>query len=185
MNGRIYRLRRKKRVGYFEPADYEAACKHIDVVKKYDALVNTVEVTTDDTTISPVLKAVLEHNGYTPKNVIIGNKKIKYSIPGTVQKRSEVLTLLQNMKNDRIKGVDFSNYSYPVGISENGVRVPLVGYTKAQAESGDRGTTTIGTSDSESSTEVSESSSPNWLLIGGIAVVGLIALLAVIKIIKK
>ena len=184
MEGRIYRLRRRNAVNYFGPAQYEEAGKHITAVKKYDA-VKTVEVTTDNTNISPVLRAVLEHNGYTPEETNITNKKIKYTIKGTDKKRSDVLNLLQNMVNDSIKEIDFSTYSYPVGTSVNGVKVPLKDYTKEEAEKGNRGTVTIGQNNTESVGTSGEKSSPNWILIGGIAVIGIIVLLAVIKLIKK
>ena len=181
MNGRIYRLRRKKRVNSFDPAAYEAAAKHIDSVAKYD-LVQTVEVTTDDTSINPYLREVLVFNGYTIGNTNTTKKKIKYTIKDRNQ-RENALALLQKMKNDRINDVDFSG-STPVGISVSGVRVPLTGYTKNQAESGDKGITTIGASSTET-TEIEEGASANWLLIAGVSVVGIVVLLAVIKMFKK
>lgn len=185
-NGRIYRLRRNSRINYFTPADYEATGKLIDIVKQYDGLVNTVEVgTSNPTDIQPVILAVLNHNGFTVKKVITENKKLKFAIPGTVANRSKAQQLVANMKNDRIVDVDFDSYSYPVGNSLKGVKVPLEGYTKKQAESGDKGTTTISNVSAEEATVDSENSSPNWLLIGGIVLVGIIALLAVIKLIKK
>ena len=187
MEGRIYRLRKKNNTNYFSPAEYEAAGKLIDIVKQYDGLVNTVEVgTSNPTDIQPVIMAVLKHNGFSVKKVITEKKKLKFSIPGTVENRSRAQQLIANMKNDRIDVVDFVNYSYPVGTSIKGVEVPLVGYKKEQAESGDTGIVTIkSNTEGSDASEVSEKSSPNWLLIGGIVLVGIITLLAVIKLIKK
>lgn len=189
MVGRIYRLRKKSRVNYFSPADYEAAGKLIELVQQYDGLVNTVEVkTSNPTELEPIISAILEHNGFSVKKVITEKSKLKFSIPGTVANRSNAKKLVVNMKNDSIDTVDFVNHSYPVGTSVKGNKVPLKGYTQSQAESGDKGETKINTntsSEGDSSSEASEKTSPNWLLIGGLSVVGLIAVLAIVKIIRK
>lgn len=185
MVGRIYRLRNKSQVNYFSPADYETAGKLIDIVKQYDGLVNTVEVgTSNPTDIQPIILAVLKHNGFSVKKVITGNNKLKFAIPGTVENRSRAQQLVANMKNDRIIDVDFDNYSYPVGTSVKGVKVPLEGYTKKQAETGDKGTTTIADGTAEDAS-VSEKISPNWYIIGASVLVGIILIIAIIKKMKK
>lgn len=182
---RVYRLRKRKVVNAFSPAEYEAAGKLIDIVKQYDGLVNTVEVgTSNPTDIQPVILSVLKHNGITVKKVITEKKKLKFSIPGSVENRSRAQQLVANMKNDRIINVDFDDYSYPVGTTLKGLKVPLEGYTQKQAENGDRGVVTITDTSQETSPE-SEKSSPNWYLIGGAVVVAIILILAIVKLAKK
>ena len=183
---RVYRLRKRKVVNSFSPAEYEAAGKLITIVKQYDGLVNTVEVgTSNPTDIQPVILSVLRHNGFKVKKVITANKKLKFSIPGSVENRSRAQQLVASMKNDRIIDVDFDDYSYPVGTTLKGLKVPLEGYTKKQAEDGDRGVVTITDTSQETSPVVSEKSSPNWYLIGGAVVVGIILVLAIVKLAKK
>lgn len=186
MSGRIYRLRRNNRVNYFTPATYEDVGKLIGEVKKYDGGVNTVEIkTSDPTSISNVVYDILVHNGYTPKNVITGKDKVKFSIPGKVDYRSKVYLLVSKIKNDSIESVDFGSYSYPVGTSRNGVKVPLKGYTKAQADSGDKGVTAIQPSAVDSSDATAGSPSINWYLIGAAVLVGAVIVIAVVKSMKK
>lgn len=182
---RVYRLRKRKVVNAFSPAEYEAAGKLITIVKQYDGLVNTVEVgTSNPTDIQPVILSVLKHNGIDVKKVITEKKKLKFSIPGSVENRSRAQQMVANMKNDRVIDVDFDDYSYPVGTTLKGLKVPLEGYTKKQAEDGDRGVVTI-TDTSQETSPVSEKSSPNWYLIGGAVVVGIILILAIVKLVKK
>lgn len=182
---RVYRLRKRKVVNSFSPAEYEAAGKLITIVKQYDGLVNTVEVgTSNPTDIQPVILSVLKHNGIDVKKVITEKKKLKFSIPGSVENRSRAQQMVANMKNDRVIDVDFDDYSYPVGTTLKGLKVPLEGYTKKQAEDGDRGVVTI-TDTSQETSPVSEKSSPNWYLIGGAVVVGIILVLAIVKLVKK
>lgn len=186
MNGRIYRLRRRNAVNLFGPADYESLGSHISNVKQYQ-VAKTVEVTTDDTTINPYLKEILVFNKIKPGQVKITNKKIKFYIP-SMEERFSALDIFSRIVGDSISDVDFSG-STPKAVSAHGVNVPLVGYTKEMAESGDKGKVSIGTNSGSSAGEVApsgeEKSSPNWILIAGIAVVGVIALLAVIKMLKK
>lgn len=182
---RVYRLRKRKVVNAFSPAEYEAAGKLITIVKQYDGLVNTVEVgTSNPTDIQPVILSVLKHNGIDVKKVITEKKKLKFSIPGSVENRSRAQQMVANMKNDRVIDVDFDDYSYPVGTTLKGLKVPLEGYTKKQAEDGDRGVVTI-TDTSQETSPVSEKSSQNWYLIGGAVVVGIILILAIVKLVKK
>lgn len=183
---RVYRLRKRKVVNAFSPAEYETAGKLIGIVKQYDGLVNTVEVgTSNPTDIQPVILSVLRHNGINVKKVITEKNKLKFSIPGSVENRSRAQQMVANMKNDRIIDVDFDDYSYPVGTTLKGLKVPLEGYTRKQADNGDRGIVTITDTSQETSPVVSEKSSPNWYLIGGAVVVGIILILAIVKLVKK
>ena len=182
MEGRYYRLRRRNAVNYFGPAQYEAAVRKIDRAFSSNA-VQKAEIKTDDTSISPIILEVLKYNGYTPEKVDFFAKRIQYKFKNRTT-RDEVVNLLQLMKNDQINDVDFSG-DIPVGKSVNGIDVPLRGYSSKQAQSGDKGVVTIGAGETADEEAAGEKSSPNWILIGGIAVIGIIVLLAVIKLIKK
>lgn len=198
-NGRIYRLRKLNKVNsvnivnYFNKADYSSLGSQMGDVFKSD-LVELVEVKTENDKIEPFLTEILEENGFTVGDVNYISKKLKFQIKGSNKHRANAVSLLRKIKGDRIISVDLAG-DYPVGISRNDVRVPLKGVTPEQAQSSEEGpvsiplegsTDTANTGDANTGDEESNGKfSPNWLLIGGIVLVGLIALLAVIKLTKK
>lgn len=183
MEGRIYRLRRKSRINYFDPATYEAANKKIQEVFASNAI-QMAEIKTADTTISPFIKEVLEFNGIPIENVTISSgRRIKYKIKERSD-RDKAVGLMQKMKNDVVLTVDFSG-STPVGNTVNGLRVPLVGYTEEKANKGDKGVTTISGDGSSSADAEEQKNSINWYLVGAAVLLGAIIIIAVVKSMRK
>lgn len=183
---RVYKLRRKKSVNSFDPATYRSAGGLIQNVLTYGANEINVIVDKGDNSIASTLIEVLEYNGLKPKNYKLKNKKIKLYF--TKEKCQKAAMLLNKIRNDRINLSSIDFYSDPpVATSVNGVQVPLEGYSRASQSDGNEGNDQYENLKSEKvdTSASDEKSSPNWILIGGIALVGVIVLLAAIKLLKK
>ena len=184
---RIYRLRKRSVENRFSLATYRTACGLIEGIKTYPAIELNVLVSKGDNSIHSTLYDVLAYNNLKPKKYTLKDKKIKYYFENR-KKMEEAATLIAKMKNDSISisQIDFDS-DPPVGKSQNGIDVPLSGYTRKLQNNGDEGYDQYEKlkSGKQEAEPEDEKSSPNWILIGGIALVGIIVILAVVKLAKK
>lgn len=185
---RVYRLRRRPISNNFSPATYKSACGLIEGVKTYPAIELNVLVSKGDNTIHSTLYEVLTYNNLKPKKYTLKDKKIKYYFENR-KKMEAAANLISKMKNDSISLADINfDFDPPIGISQNGVDVPLSGYSRKQQNDNDEGYDQHEQlkSDKETASETTEEkSSPNWYLIGGAVLIGVIVILAVVKLVKK
>lgn len=197
MVGRIYRLRKKNRNQYFYPKAYNDAVSNITQTKSYNGVMNllvpgigggkTIDLyfKKGETSSSSIVEEVLAQQGITLKNVTFPSaKRVRYTF-NSKEDQNAALLIINKMKNDKIidANIDYSQ-DPPSVTTKNGLEIELVGWKKSNSGDPEYGSSSYGSfGTSEGSEE--EKSSPNWLLIGGLSVVGLIAVLAIVKIIRK
>lgn len=181
---RVYRLRKRKVVNAFSPATYRSACQLIESVRSYGANEINVIVSQGNNSIYSTIQEVLSFNGIPLKDSKLKDKKIKLYF--TRENRQKAERLLSAMKNDKINlaSIDF-NSDPPEAESENGVRVPLSGYTRVLQSEGSEGEDQHEDLKNKQSENSGETTGPNWYLIGGAVVVGIILILAIVKLAKK
>lgn len=201
MAGRIYRLRKKSRNQYFYPKAYNDAASNITQAKTINGAMNIlvpgiggpkiidIYFKKGTTSSSAIVEEVLAQQGITLKNVSSpGSKHVRYTF-NSKEDRNAALSIINKMKNDKIidANIDYSQ-DPPFVTTKNGLEIELEGWKKSNSGDPEYDSSSYGTPGddvptSEGSEE--EKSSPNWLLIGGLSVVGLIAVLAIVKIIRK
>lgn len=185
MTGRIYKLKRKRRINYFDPQAYNDAAKLINSVTTPVAREVDVIVSKDDTNIAFVLSAVLKQNGLSPTRVNSTRRRIKYHFADNT-KRNKAFNLLSSIKGDSLSTSSVSfDMAVPIGVSRNGVTVPLEGYTISQKQNNDSGSSSLSNQVTRLDDLQAEMSGINWYLVGGAALIGVILVLAIVKLAKK
>lgn len=139
-----------------------------------------------DNKIAPYIEEILIKNGIKPNDFNQKNKRTEFTFADR-DTGELALSLIDRIRGDELllSKIDYSG-SVPVGISENGVKVPLVGYTEGQAANNNGGHDPFKKqSESAEQAETEAANYSKWFLIGGAVLVGVIIVLAVIKKSKK
>ena len=181
--GRYYKLRFPSRHNTFDPQAYDDAAGLITSVATPAPKQVRVNTSKGDTVIAGLLADVLSANSVRPKQQRQTQKRILFVFDDKTQS-AKALNILNKIKGDRItlSKVDFSG-SYPKVYSDNGVLVPLVGYTQQKQQSGDAGSSSYGSS-SEGSAEEPTGINP-WIIVGASVAAAVIVIAVIIKLRKK
>lgn len=188
----VIRHRLRRRVNRFAPEAYNSAAQAItgarfrqvvSAVTWYpipDRKVVIVFYAKSDSNVVSYIKDVLIKNGVTPKKTNQKNKKVEFTFSDATQGQ-RAMDIINKMRGDSLllTKIDFSG-SIPVGTSENGLKVPLSGYTQEQRENNDGGYNPFkkqSTGDAEGGTGFNAT----WLIIGGIAVAAALAIVVILK----
>ena len=203
MTGRVYRLRRKSRQdkNYFYPAEYNDVAKNIDNLKTIAGIVNVivpgiggpkildVYFKKGKTSSSSIVTEVLNQSGITPKSVAIRSKKrVRYTFDSKVD-RDAASAVIGKMTGDKIvlSSIDYST-DPPTVTTKAGLEIELDGWSRPKSEDPEYNSSSYGGTDINTENLDSEDEkkySPNWYLIAGAAVVGVVLVLAIVKLSKK
>lgn len=204
MTGRVYRLRRKSRQdkNNFYPAEYNDVAKNIDHLKTIAGIVNVivpgiggpkildVYFKKGKTSSSSIVTEVLEQSGITPKTVAVrSQKRVRYTFASKAD-RDAASSVIGKMAGDKIilSSIDYST-DPPTVKTKSGLEIELDGWNRPKSEDPEYNTSSYGGTDTDTgdfdSVEDEKKDSPNWFLIAGAAVVGVILVLAIVKLSKK
>ena len=194
----IVRYTHRNRVNRFSPSAYNSAAsaitgarfrKVVSALTLYPIPDRKVVIVTHsklDSGVSSYIKDVLKQNGVNTKKVNQGNRKTEFTFDNA-DTGQKALSIINKMRGDELllSKIDYSG-SIPVGTSENGLKVPLEGYTQEQQANNDAGHDPFKKqSESAEQAETEAADYAKWFLIGGAVLVGVIVLLAVLKKNKK
>ena len=191
MTGRVYRLRRKSRnaVNMFTYEDYDGVCSDIMwanlAANKKNVIVKHAK--NKMAAVTTVVKSVLKKNNIN----VLGTEKyastnvktlFKFGSKEDAKKAQEIINKMAtpdsiNPARIMTNGDVVSNYGVKLNVDVE------------QAPNGNivatQGGNYVSSNQQAQGNEESESSGPNWFLIAGAAVVGVILVLAIVKLSKK
>lgn len=191
MTGRVYRLRRKSRnaVNMFTYEDYDGVCSDIMwanlAANKKNVIVKHAK--NKMAAVTTVVKSVLKKNNIN----VIGTEKyastnvktlFKFGSKEDARKAQEIINKMAtpdsiNPARIMTNGDVVSNYGVKLNVDVE------------QAPNGNivatQGGNYVSSNQQAQGNEESEYSGPNWLLIAGAAIVGVILVLAIVKLSKK
>lgn len=204
MTGRVYRLRRKIRQdeNNFYPAEYNDVAKNIDHLKTIAGIVNVivpgiggpkildVYFKKGKTSSSSIVTEVLNQSGITPKSVAVrSQKRVRYTFDSKAD-RDAASSVIGKMSGDKIvlSSIDYST-DPPTVTTKAGLEIELDGWSRPKSEDPEYNSSSYGGTDTATvdfdSGEDEKKESPNWFLIAGAAVVGVVLVLAIVKLSKK